>query len=121
MNVVYNYIKMKQYWDFLTFDFNLVTAADYTVELKISEKAYQTWKKLYYQESNLLSECTQLEIYLKQELEKRVEMCDDLAFEDKDMPNSDKCRISKISMAYNNEEVIEMLKKRGQLLKAQKY
>lgn len=58
ITVYFDYIRIKQNLDYLTFDFKTVTAGDYTVEMKISQKAYQNWLKNYYQEDNMLPEST---------------------------------------------------------------
>lgn len=103
------------------FDFKTITAADYTVELKISPEAYRNWLMNFYQSDNMLSETFQFKIYLKQEIEIRLKMMDDLGFEEPEMEEDQKCRISSISMAYKNEFIIKMLKERGKLLRDQKY
>lgn len=69
----------------------------------------------------MLSESAQFQLFLKKEIEDRVEMIDDLGFEDPDMEEEEKSRISQINIVYNNEYIIHQLKKRGELLRDQKF
>lgn len=41
---------------FIQWDFNTITAADYTVEFKINQSMYDQFVKEYYDETNPISE-----------------------------------------------------------------
>ena len=58
MTVYFDYIKITQNQNYISHDVKTVTAGDYTVEFKISRKAYHNWLKHYYQDENILPECT---------------------------------------------------------------
>lgn len=121
ITVYLDYIKTTQAINYVDWDVKTVTAGDYTVELKIENDAYEQWLHNYYDKSNMLTECAQLKIFLRQELENRIKLMDDLGFEAEDMSEDDKCRINQINMAYKNEYIIKKLKERGLLIRDQKY
>lgn len=57
---------------FIQWDFNTITAADYTVEFKISQSMYDQFVNDYHDETNPISEIGQCRLYIKEEMEKRL-------------------------------------------------
>ena len=63
---------------FIEWDFNTITAADYTVEFKITESMYDKFVDNYLDPTNPLSEIGQFRLYIKEEMERRLNLLPDL-------------------------------------------
>lgn len=116
--VYFDYIKSVQKTKYVDWDVKTITAGDYTVEFDLEDEQYEYWKEKYFDPTNPISETAQFKLYVQFELEKRISAMEDLGFEeDKDAP----VKIAQITFAYYNGEVINWLKKRGDLIKSEKW
>lgn len=63
-------------------DVNTVTAGDYTIEFDLEESQFIKFQAHYYKKNNPMSEMAQFKMYIQDELEERINRCDDLGFDD---------------------------------------
>ena len=106
----------------MDWDVKTITAGDYSIEFDLSEDAYDYWRDHYYDKTNVLPENAQFKLYLQNTLEDRLTACPNQGFEEEDENGeSAKIKISQITMAYNNSWIVNMLTKRGTLIKTEKW
>lgn len=122
-SVIYmDYIKQIQFNKNIDFDVKTITAGDYSVEFDINKKVYQKWKEHYYKEDNPMSEMAQFKIYIQHKMEERFSAMEDLGYDGIwEGPGQKKIHIAQITFAFHNQDIINMLKKRGTLIKTEKW
>ena len=84
-----------------------MTASDYTVEYQVPPRVYQVFKRELYRRDLGTPIGQQFKDYLKDEIEKMV------SFAKPVFMNTEAIRISHIYFAFNNPELIALLRKRG--------
>lgn len=118
--VYLDYIKCVQMNEFVDFDVRTITAGDYSVCFDLEVDTYDAFKNKLYDCNNPMSENAQFKLYIKLELENRINDMDDLGFreeEERDKP----IEIAQISFAYENGDIIEKLKYRGDYIAKEEY
>jgi len=115
--VYFDYIKTVQKNLYVDWDVKTITAGDYSIEFDLKPETYEHWKKHYYDETNFLSECSQFKQFIWNELETICSAIPNQGYE----AGEDKVKISQITMAYNNAEIIRRLHERGHLIKKEKW
>lgn len=103
---------------FVDWDVKTISAADYTVEFRVKPEMYEHFQEKYLCETNPLSEIGQFRTYVKHEMEARLTDFPNLGI---DGDGDDPVKIAIITFAFNNSEVIENLKLRGQYIKNEKW
>lgn len=116
--VYYDYIKTVQSNVYIDWDVKTITAGDYSIEFDMEQDTYDYWLEHYHDKSNPMSECAQFKLYCQNELEERITAMENLGFDGED---PGKIKIAQVTFAYNNAKVIEWLKKRGTLIKTEKW
>ena len=93
-----------------------MTAADYTVEFFITQEMWKEFVDKYHDEASPLSKIAQFRIYCKDELEIRMTAQPPLGL---DGPESfvAPIRIALITFAFDNAQVINWLRERGEYIK----
>jgi len=86
---------------YVDYDINTITARDYTVEFELSEKQYKYFIDNYHQPHNPISEINQLKIFIKDEIEKRINEFPDMKYDPPDERHLPK-KIATITFAYKN-------------------
>jgi hypothetical protein len=122
--VIYiDYIKQVQKNEFIDFDVKTITAGDYSIEFDIDHEIYDKWKAHYLKGDNPMSEMAQFKLYIQTKLEERISAMDDLGYEGP-LPEGQhyrKIKIAQITFAFYNEKIINKLRKRGALIKTEKW
>ena len=103
---------------FIEWDVKTITAGDYSVELDITEKQYKHFLDNVYDSLSGISKIESFKGYLKKTLEDRLTRMPDLGYED---PAPERINIAMISFAYDNAELINLLRQRGQHIKFQRF
>lgn len=118
-----DYIKQVQKNKAIDFDVKTITAGDYTVEFDIGRDLYGRWKAQYHQEMNPISEMAQFKIYIQNKLEERISAMDDLGYDGPvtEEHGKKRIRVAQITFAFFNEDIITQLRKRGTLIKTEKW
>lgn len=118
-----DYIKQVQKNKSIDFDVKTITAGDYTIEFDLGgEEIYNRWKATYHKENNPISEMAQFKLYIQNKLEERVSSMDDLGYDGVTGENEKKkIKIAQITFAFYNEDIINNLRKRGVLIKTEKW
>jgi len=125
------YMEQVQRNRFIEWDFNTITAADYTVEFKITEGMYDNFVDNYLDPTNPLSEIAQCRLYIKEEMERRLNCLPDPQGHEhhnsnelggrpsQPMPehHDDHIEIAVVTFAFDNSEIIHGLGKRGGFIK----
>lgn len=149
--VYFDYIRAIEKNKYVDFDVQTITASDYTIEFDLKESSYQTFKSVYYDKSNPMSEIAQFRFYIQKELEDRISEFPDMGFDeqafidpdatvvnqstlnkskkkqktDKSMLNQTqgpkRISIAQITFAFFNAEVIGLLRKRGGFIGTEKW
>ena len=112
--VYLDYIGVVQKLKYIDFDVKTITAGDYTVEFDLDEDIYDNFLKNYYDPTNPIPEISQFKLYVQLELEKRLTLMPDQGYEEQP-PES--IKIAQITFAYDNTELINLLKIRGTHIK----
>ncbi len=117
--VIYiDYVKSVAKNDFVEWDVKTITAGDYSVEMDISEDMWNNFVAAEYNPlTNKKSKVQHFRDILRKELNKRFSSLPNLGFEE----DEDEVRIAQITFAFNNAQIINMLKTRGAFIKNQKY
>lgn len=102
---------------YIDFDINTVTAGDYTIEFDMPPESHAYFIDHYHNPHSPMSEIAQFKLYVQTELESRLSSMEDLGLDGQ----TDKIVIAQITFAYFNDQVITWLRKRGDLIKAEKY
>lgn len=103
----------------IEWDVKTITAGDYSVEVDITEKMWKNFDDApEYNKDSHLSKLAQFRDFLKEKLEDNITEMPDLGYEDEP---PEKIIISMITFAFDNADLINLLKKRGLFIKAEKY
>lgn len=116
--VYFDYIKTLQKTKYVDFDVKTITAGDYTVEFDLGPNTYDEFLQNYYDPTNSIAEIQQFKLYIQLELEKRFNQFPNNGL---DGPGEQDIKIAQITLAFNNAKVINWLKKRGTLIKTEKW
>jgi len=116
VHISVEYIKSVQQNMFVDWDVKTISAADYTVEFRVTPEMYEYFQDKYLCETNPLSEIGQFRCYVKSEMEARLTDFPCLGIDGPGMED-EPVKIAIITFAFNNSEVIENLKRRGQFIK----
>ncbi|CDW71360.1 UNKNOWN [Stylonychia lemnae] len=103
---------------YIEWDVNTVTAGDYSVELDISEKMWKNFIEKIYNPNYKSTKLYQFKKYLIKQLEQNFSRLPDLGFEDQKIEH---IRISMITFAFDNSDLINLLKKRGLAIQQENY
>ena len=68
-----DYMKGVQKTKYVDWDVKTITAGDYTIEFDINEEFYKAFLDKYHEKSISIPEIMQLRLYIKDELEKRLD------------------------------------------------
>jgi len=129
--VYFDYVKSVQKNKYVEWDFLTMTAGDYSIEFDITSKFVDNFLKTAYDETNPISEVMQLKLFIKDELERRLGEQAFKADEEYDQLGSRRSilntsisgqeqktiKVGLITFAFNNAEVIQWLKERGNHIK----
>lgn len=111
-----DYIKSVQTNKYIEWDVKTITAGDYTVEFDLKKSLYEHFLQRYMDKSNPISEIAQFKLYVKDELEERLDSMPNLGLdgtEGDDVP----VKIAQITFAFDNYQVIQWLRARGTHIK----
>ena len=103
---------------YIEWDVKTITAGDYSVELDISEKMWHNFLNEVYKPELAATKMVQFRNYLQSKLEDNFSRLPDLGFEDEPV---DRIKISMMTFAFDNAQLINMLKQRGLAIKFEKY
>jgi len=111
---------------YIDFDINTVTAGDYTIEFDMPPESHAYFIDHYHNPHSPMSEIAQFKLYVQIELEARISSMADLGLDDNAHDTGrtgekKKIVIAQITFAYFNDQVITWLRKRGDLIKTEKY
>ena len=91
-----------------------MTSSDYSVEFDIQPQVLRNFTEQYYDETNPMDLVSQFRLYIRLELQKRIQSMPDMGFHNfNDYEQEKAVRIAHITFAYENARVIEWLKERG--------
>lgn len=99
------YVKNVEENNYIEWDVQTITAADYTVEFEIDPEMFATFKNHFYDETNSLSEISQFRLYIKDEMEMRLTEFPSLGYDGIEGDNME-VKIAKITFAFINDKVI---------------
>lgn len=99
-------------------DVKTITAGDYSVEIPISHTMWNTFLTRIYDKSDLRPKLEQFRTYFEREMSHRLSSLPDLGFEDEP---PERINIALITFAFDNAEVINLLKARGAAIKFEKF
>lgn len=102
----------------IEWDVKTITAGDYSVELDISEKMWKNFLEKVYNPELAATKLSQFRKYLQNELENNFSRLPDLGFEDQRV---ERIKISMLTFAFDNADLINLLKQRGLAIKLEKY
>jgi hypothetical protein len=105
---------------FVDWDVKTVSAADYTVEFRVTPDMYEYFQENFLQEDNPISEIGQFRTYVKNEMEARLTDFPPENYEG-DEGNIEDVKIAVITFAFNNAEIIHNLRRRGKLIANEKW
>ena len=111
-----DYVRSVQANNYIDWDVNTITAADYTVEFNIEPEFYYRFLNKFHDPSNPISEIGQFRLFLKDELEARLTEMPALGFDGTEGDEAP-VNIAMITFAFNNSQVINWLKERGTYIK----
>lgn len=123
--IFFDYIKAIEGNLYIDFDINTITAGDYTIEFDMPPESHAYFMDHYFNKHSPMSEIAQFKLYVQHELETRISAMADLGLDDnhakKAAEENKKIGIAQITFAYFNDQVITWLRKRGDLIKTEKY
>lgn len=102
----------------IEWDVKTITAGDYSVELDISETMWNNFLNDVYNPNIAASKMAQFRKYLTDKLEDNFSRLPDLGFEDEPVT---RVNISMVTFAFDNAQLINLLKQRGLTIKLEKY
>lgn len=120
ISLTLEYLRRVQANKFVDWDIKTVTAADYTVEFAITEKHYEYFEKNYLDKSCPISEIGQFRLCIKTEMEQRLSEFPGLHI-DEIRGDLEPVKISMITFAFDNSEIINGLKLRGKYIKKEQW
>lgn len=103
---------------YVEWDVKTITAGDYSVELKVTEKMWKNFLRTQYKREVGKTKLHQFRNYLQRELEDRLTEMPDLGYEEE---TPEKINICLITFAFDNSELINLLKERGNAIKFEKW
>lgn len=103
---------------YIEWDVKTITAGDYSVELDITEKMWHNFLNTVYKPELAAPKLVQFRNYLQQQLEDNFSKLPDLGFEDEPVS---RIKISMMTFAFDNSQLINLLKQRGLAIKLEKY
>jgi len=115
--VYFDYIRTVQKNLYVDYDIKTITAGDYTIEFDVDRKTYAHWQQHYYDKTNILPEAAQFRQFIWKELETICSAIPNQGFE---VDETD-VKIAQITMAYDNAKVIDLLQRRGDIIKTEKW
>lgn len=102
----------------IEWDVKTITAGDYSVELDISEKMWNNFLNEVYKPELAATKMVQFRNFLQSKLEDNISALPDLGYEDEPVQ---RVNISMLSFAFDNAQLINLLKVRGAAIKFEKY
>lgn len=118
--IYFDYIRCVQQNLFIDWDVKTITAGDYTVEFDIPAKVYTKFLESYLQPSNPISEINQFKLYIKHEMETRLNAFPDLGY-DGDAVANQQVKVAVVTCAFDNSKIIKWLTQRGTHIKNEKW
>jgi len=115
--VYVDYVKSVAKNTFVEWDVKTITAGDYTTEYDIPKAQFDNFVNQVYDPNCGLSKAAAFRNYLKAELEKRLSEFPNLGFEE----DEQEIQIAQIALAFDNAQLINMLRARGNFIKMQKF
>jgi hypothetical protein len=118
------FIKAESAIDLTIWDFNTATAGDFTIELKISDKQWQTYLDVHQVDEDFFSSnlpdishsiLLNFKRYLSKQLLEKLNNYPKVIEDDTDL------QIANINFAYKNADLLKLLSKRGALIISGKY
>jgi hypothetical protein len=103
---------------FIEWDVKTITAGDYSVEMDISESMYKNFLSTKYDPLSGKTKIAAFRDYLQEEMETRLTRLPDLGYEE--VP-PERIRVAMLSFAFDNAELINLLRQRGQFIKVENY
>lgn len=103
---------------FIEWDVKTITAGDYSCELDIPREMWDTFLKDKYDVMSGKTKIAAFRDFLKTELEERITRLPDLGYED---PAPERIEIAMVTFAFDNSELINLLRVRGNWIKFEKY
>lgn len=105
--------------NFVEWDVKTVTAGDYSIEFDITAAFYEAFEKTVGVERMHGKTLAQhFKIWIQQEMEKKLSKLEDLGFEDTPV---DEIHVAVTTLAFDNAELINLLKTRGTLIRTEKW
>lgn len=120
VQVFVEYVKSVEENNYIEWDIQTITAADYTVEFEIEPEMFAAFKNKFFDPTNPLSEISQFRFYIKNEMEQRLTEFPGLGYEGNKGDFSE-VKIAMITFAYKNAEIIKELTARGTAIKKENY
>ena len=102
----------------IEWDVKTITAGDYSVEVDISEKMWNNFLNEIYKPELAATKMVQFRNFLQSKLEDNISALPDLGYEDEPVQ---RINISMMSFAFDNAQLINLLKVRGAAIKFEKY
>ena len=119
VSVFTDYIRQIAKNDFVEWDIKTVTSGDYTIEFDISDEFYDRFVQLHgANKPDNLPMATYFRDWIQTEMENKVSRIPDLGYEDE--PPA-RIEIAATTFAFENAELINLLKKRGTAIRADKF
>lgn len=122
----FDYMKQVAELGFVEWDVKTITAGDYTVEFNLDETFYDDYieKELddWIEESlaegrEYLSKLQSFQFWIQRQMERRLLQTPSLGYEDTD----DCVEVAVTTMAFKNEKIINLLRKRGDCIKTEQW
>mmetsp|Transcript_41366 Transcript_41366/g.54391 ORF Transcript_41366/g.54391 Transcript_41366/m.54391 type:complete len:230 (-) Transcript_41366:1562-2251(-) len=122
-----DYMKKIQENDYVEWDIKTITAGDYTIEFDISPDFYNDF---VIKESNnwvrgqltagkdYVSRVEAFRDWIQNEMERRLDQLPDLGYEDEPVEH---VKVAVTTFAFKNHEIINLLKKRGSVIKEERW
>ena len=103
---------------FVEWDVKTITAGDYSCELHIPQGMWETFLYHKYNPQSGKTKIASFRDYLQNELEERLTRLPDLGYED---PAPERIKIAMMTFAFDNADLINLLRERGNYIKYEKY
>ena len=123
-----DYIKKSQENEYIEWDVKPITAGDYAIEFDIGPDFYKDYleiqKEAWIDEAArqgrapFLSRVQSFQAWIQWEMEQRLSKMPDLGYEDEPVKD---VKIAVTTLAFKNADIINLLKKRGSAIKAEKW
>lgn len=119
MMVYIDYIKQIQKTNFVEWDVKTITAGDYAIEFDVTEKFYRDFKeKKAGDKPAEMPWARYFAVWLQKEVEDKLSQIPDLGYMNKPIQ---KINVAFVNLAYDNSQVINLLKERGTFIKTEKW